>query len=931
MTTEHRAADLEPTDRVPPITTDSPPAFRRIVEQASVGIWTVDASGITDYANQRIADILGYTPAEMIGRRFTEFVRPASAVWAETAFDARKAGLAEKDGYCDLMTRDGRVIQVRYDASPIKDDRGTVVGALAIVSEIPTAEQEYLATLADRREREVASAYDLAPIGLCVINRSLQFTRVNRRFGAMDGVRSDAHLGRTIREVVAAIADEFERVVRTVLDTGEPMRDVEFVVGPGAPRVWNAEVSPIHDRAGIVLGVTVAIDDVTEPKEAEARLRQFAFLVQNASDFIGMCDLEFRPFFVNEAGSEAVTLAENPDATVLDFFFEEDHEYLRKEFFPKVLEEGRASVEIRFKDFKTGAPVWMQYSVVRMDDEAGRPTGYATISRNLTERRRAEAALSESRERLRAALDASGTGTFRWNIRTNEVDWDESLDRLFGSASLASPHTLEAFLSHVHPDDRASVLAQCGRCAREGVDFEMQFRVVWPDGSVRWLVQRGRSYVDESARPAYMTGACVDVTDRKRVGERLAHKRRILEMIAAGAPLESTLNAIVALLETHWPEATASIMLVDEAGRLSVGAAPGLPAQYLAAIEGIEIGPTAGSCGTAAFRREPVIASDIEHDELWADYRHLAVPHNLRACWSVPIVASTGAVVGTIAVYYREPRAPHESETDLATDAAASLAAIAIEKGLTERELHEKAQALAAANQNKDEFLAKLAHELRNPLGAIQAALEIFKLKMDEDSPLHRPRSVIDRQLRHIVRLIDDLSDMSRIGTGKIELRRERVDVAAIAADAADTVRPLAASRDQELHVELPGVPVFVEGDSARLTQVCVNLLTNAVKYTPPGGRIGLSLAESNGVVSIRVRDNGLGIPAPMLTKVFDLYAQADTVSEHAQGGLGIGLHLVQNLVKLHGGSVTAQSDGVGHGSEFEVRLPVDTTAAATL
>ena len=653
-----------------------------MVEQAAVGIWTLDASGTTDYVNQRLADILGYAPSEMIGRRFTEFVRPASATWAEAAFDERKAGATERGSVCELMTKDGRLIQVRYDASPIRDESGNVVGALAIVSDVPAEEQAYLGLLGERREREFASLYDFAPIGLCVINRSLQFTRANRRLAALDGVSVQDHIGRTIRDVLPLIADEFERVVRTVIDSGVPVRDVEFVVGSGsAARVWTGECSPLLDRAGTILGVTAAL---------------------------------------------------------------------------------------------------------------------------------------------------------------------------------------------------------------------------------------------------------VDVTDRKRVGERLARKRRILEMIAGGAPLDSTLSAIVALLETHWPDAIASIMLVDDAGRLHVAAAPRLPPAYAAAIEGIEIGPSAGSCGTAAFRREPVIVADIEHDELWSEYRHLALPHDLRACWSVPIVTSAGRIVGTIAVYYREPRAPREVETDLATDSGASLAAIAIEKNLIEHELHEKAGALAAANENKDEFLARLAHELRNPLGAIQTALEIFKLKMDEESPLQRPRAVIDRQLRHMVRLIDDLSDLSRIGTGKIELRHQRVDVASVAADAVETVRALAVSRDQELQVDLPAVPIFVEGDPARLTQVCVNLLTNAVKYTPAGGTINLTVSESDGSVSIRVRDNGIGIPAPMLPKVFDLYAQADGVTEHAQGGLGIGLHLVQNLVKLHGGSVTVHSAGQGLGSEFEVRLPVDPSAAAT-
>jgi PAS domain S-box-containing protein len=1057
MPTGRRAAS-KPTGP-PPSAGDRLPHFARIVEQAGVGIWTHDLSGATDYVNDRLAAMLGYPPAEMIGRRFTEYIRPASAVWAEATFDARSLAASEQDGLCDLLTRDGRLLQVHYHASPIRDSGGALSGALAVIT--PTmASQPESAAASERREREVESLFYSAPIGLCVVSRALRFVRANRRLAAIDGLAVDAHVGRTVREVLPAVADQFEPVLRSVIEGGAPAGDVELIAGA---RVWTAGCSPIRDRAGTVLAVTVAIDDVTDARQTAASLRHFAFLVHNASDFIGMCDLEFRPFFVNKAGADAVSLAEKPDASVFDFFFEEDHEFLRTTFFPLVLREGRASTEIRFRQFRTGEPVWMQYNVLRMDDADGRPIGFATISQDLSERKRAEdrlkqiaaekdaalrrfreladsmpqivwstasdgtidylnrrwyeltrttrlherdpfsfvhpddraratlqwgvsvatgsplelevrlkfpadaeyrwfvarglpvrdaagaivrwygthtdihewkvaeAMLSESRERLQAALEASATGTFRWSVQTNELDWDRSLDRLFGLAPGQSPRTIEGFISRVHPDDRAAVVAHCERCASEGADFGMEFRVVWPDGAVRWLADRGRSYVDAEGRPVYMTGACVDITDRKSAEERLAYKRRILEMIARGAPLAETLSAIVALLEAHWPDAIASVMLVDDDGRLHVGAAPGLPPAYAAALEGTGIGPAVGSCGTAAFRREPVIVSDIEHDALWADYRHLALPHDLRACWSVPIVTSTDRLVGTIAVYYREPRVPHAAERDFATDAAASLAAIAIEKSLTEQELHEQARALAAANQNKDEFLARLAHELRNPLGAIQAALELFRLRLDDESPLQHPRAVIDRQTRHIVRLIDDLSDLSRIGTGKIELRRQRVDVAQIAADAAETVRPLAASRGQQLDVDVPATPAFVLGDPARLMQICVNLLNNAVKYTQVGGRIGVAVEEAGGTVSLRVRDNGLGIAPDMLSKVFDLYAQADAAAEHAQGGVGIGLHLVQSLVRLHGGSVTATSAGVGLGSEFEVRLPADTgTVVAT-
>jgi CheY-like chemotaxis protein len=232
------------------------------------------------------------------------------------------------------------------------------------------------------------------------------------------------------------------------------------------------------------------------------------------------------------------------------------------------------------------------------------------------------------------------------------------------------------------------------------------------------------------------------------------------------------------------------------------------------------------------------------------------------------------------------------------------------------------AEALKAADQRKDEFLATLAHELRNPLAPIRNGLQI--LRMAPDGPrAEEVRAMMDRQLTHLVRLIDDLLDVSRVSRGRIDLRRVRMRLQDAIAAAVEASRPLIEAHGHTLAIDLPETPLWVDGDLTRLAQVVSNLLNNAAKYTPDGGHIALSLRHRAGLAEIEVRDNGLGIDAAMLPRVFELFAQSDQHLERAQGGLGIGLALVSKLVEMHGGRVTAASEGVGRGSGFTVTLPL--------
>jgi PAS domain S-box-containing protein len=298
-----------------------------------------------------------------------------------------------------------------------------------------------------------------------------------------------------------------------------------------------------------------------------------------------------------------------------------------------------------------------------------------------------------------------------------------------------------------------------------------------------------------------------------------------------------------------------------------------------------------------------------------ADHLRILRELGLKSGIQVPLTVH-GRTLGALAlVSTQEGRRYGPDDLDLAEELARR-AAVRIDHARMYQELVD-------ADKRKNEFLAMLGHELRNPLSPILSALQILRQPDTDSSVAEWSRKVIERQVQHMARLVDDLLDVSRITRGKIELRMEPVDLLAVVARAVEASRPLIEKNGHELTPSLPPEPVPLRGDPTRLEQVICNLLNNAAKYTPPGGRIWLTVEREGNEAVLRVRDNGMGIRPEMLTRVFDLFVQTERGLDRAMGGLGIGLTLVRSLVELHGGKVQAFSAGLGEGTEMVVRLPV--------
>jgi signal transduction histidine kinase/ActR/RegA family two-component response regulator len=284
----------------------------------------------------------------------------------------------------------------------------------------------------------------------------------------------------------------------------------------------------------------------------------------------------------------------------------------------------------------------------------------------------------------------------------------------------------------------------------------------------------------------------------------------------------------------------------------------------------------------------------------------------------VPILKS-GRLVAVMAVHTRTPRLWSAAEVSLVQQVA-SRCWEAIERARVERERATLLEAAEAANRAKDEFLAMLGHELRNPLSPILTALQLMKLRGIDGA--ERERTVIERQVDHLTRLVDDLLDVSRIAGGKVDLKLEVIELSEIVARALEVASPLLEERQHALEVSIPRKGLPIEGDASRLSQIVTNLITNAAKYTPVKGRVVVTGRAETDEVVLTVQDNGIGISAEVLPRVFDLFVQGQRALDRSAGGLGLGLAIVKNLVDRHGGRVSASSEGTGRGSVFEVRLP---------
>jgi PAS domain S-box-containing protein len=694
------------------------------------------------------------------------------------------------------------------------------------------------------------------------------------------------------------------------------------------------------------------------------------------------------------------------------------------------------------------------------------------LRRSQLERRESQLSLKTAEERLRLAIQAVRMGTWEWTLPTGRVVWSAGLEEIHGRPAGSFKGTFEDVLSDIYAEDRQRFISTVQKAVEDRGDYQIEYRIVFPDGSLRWLEGRGKLYTDDAGQAERMVGICMDITDRRRVEQAVQESEARFRALADGAPVPISVSregrhlyvnaayrqcfglapemdlvgssildqiapedrpriqqkirsryageavdaeyeftgvrsdgarltmevrigqinladgaASMAFLtdvtqrqralrelaesELRFRNTADSVVLLADAGKLLTNSLEYEKA--LSELARLVVPRLADWCAVDmlesnnALRRVAVVHPDPEKVELahslhrryppdpssrggaWEvirsrrtscvpeitdemlvasarDEAHLQIMRALKlsSFIGVPLVAR-GRVLGILTLIYAESGRRYLPADVALAEELARRAAIAVDNALLfEAERSARAEA-ERASRSKDEFLATMSHELRTPLNAILGWSQILASNGAARDPedLEEGLKTIERNARAQTQLIEDLLDMSRVVTGKLRLDMQTVVPVGVVTAALESIRPAAEAKSIRVEKVLDPSAGPIAGDPGRLQQAVWNLLTNAVKFTPAGGKINVLLERVNSHVQLSVSDNGPGIKPEFLPHIFERFRQADASTTRRHGGLGIGLALVKQLIELHGGNVRAQSPGEGKGSTFIIELPV--------
>ena len=499
-----------------------------------------------------------------------------------------------------------------------------------------------------------------------------------------------------------------------------------------------------------------------------------------------------------------------------------------------------------------------------------------------------ESELATARRRLDVALFAGEVGIFDWDVLADQVYGDPNYFRMFGVEPRGGCAPGSELAKRIDPADNDARMARVRQALDTGKPYEYEYRIVH-ESKTRWVVARGRVERDASGKPVRMLGALLDITSRKRAElERQSMADDFGRLSRVHETILSTTEDFASILDRRGRFLYANRRLLEVWGKTL---------DQIVGRNGLELG------------YEPA------HHELHMGEIAKILETRQSVRGEIAYTAPTG--IFGIYDYILTPVLGPDGEVE---------SIVCTTRDVTERKRSE--ESLQEMDRQKNAFLAQLAHELRNPLAPIRNATRVFRQTHASDPDALWASSVIDRQVDHLTRLIDDLLDLSRISRNKLELRVERVELQEVVRGAVEICRPLVDQHGHNVMLRMAAEPVYLQGDMARLTQVMMNLITNAAKYMDPGGHIEISARQRCQEAVLSVKDNGIGMDADTLAHAFDMFFQADSSLERSQSGLGIGLSLVRSVVDLHGGKVECFSAGPGKGSEFIVRLPAEATPA---
>ena len=745
------------------------------------------------------------------------------------------------------------------------------------------------------------SLIENAPFGVYVVDAQFCLSQASaaahKAFASVQPL-----IGRPFGDIVRAVwpepfASEVLAHFRRTLDSGKAhAQPTVSELRKDSPHVesydWKIERIVLPDGA---FGVLCYFYDLTERQQAAEALRlrtaQFETLVNEAPLGIYLVDAQLRirqvnPLALPEFGNIQGLIGSNLAAVMQTLWGPARADEIVRQFRHTLTTgEPLEVAELIALRADRSTTAYYEWQIHRIPLPNG-SHGVVCYFRDISTRVHAQAAIRDSELRLRAMVSASSDVVYRMN-----ADWTEML-HLQGREFIVDTHEPNRswLENYILPGDQQRVTETIREAVRTQSAFELEHQILRIDGTLGWTFSRAIPLMDKDGTVVEWFGTASDVTARKQAQDALGLSEQKYRT------LFESMDEGYCVIE----------MIFDADNR---------PADF----RFLETNPAfekQSGLRDAQGRRMREMAPD--HDAYWFEtYGRVAVTGE-----AIRFVNEATALDGRWFDVYAFRLGGNGSHR------VALLFNDITDRKRGDEERERLVARLQQEDQRKDEFLATLAHELRNPLAPIRNGLQIMRLAPGDADAIERIRSMMERQLGQMVHLIDDLLDLSRISRGKIDLRKERIDLATAIQQAIEASRPSIAQADHELLIKFPPGPIHVDADPTRLAQVFSNLLNNAAKFTDRGGQIRLSIQHLGAEAVVSIQDNGSGIPTHMLPHVFEMFTQVDSNLERSQGGLGIGLSIVKRLVEMHGGSVEARSEGQGRGSEFVVRLPVALSVA---
>jgi PAS domain S-box-containing protein len=892
------------------------------------------------FVNRAAAALFKRTPDEIVGRPIVE-------IMGEKAFDVIKPYLdrvlagesVEFEAEVPYQVIGPRWVRANY--TPDRDMQGNVVGWIASIVDITKRKKaEEALRESENRFRTLA---DAVPALVWAARADGAIYYLNPRWESYTGQTIEDALGVGWSE--ALHPDERETLLaqwRRCTATGEVYEgECRYRRHDGVYRRHFFRALPSYGPNGKPLSWYGMSLDIEDRKRVEEALREseqrYRAIVEGQVEMV----CRFRPdgeiLFVN--GAYARRRGTTPDALVgeslWDFVSAEDRDFVRSELDRLRPDSPETRIENRFETAEGVS--WTLWTNRGLEfDASGRAVEVQASGIDITDRKQAEEALRRHSVETQTLLETLPIGVLFAHdpecrrITGNPAAYKMTRTLFDGNVSKSAPSGEQPTHFRICRQGVEIPVEQLPvqRAARGEMVHDEEFELVFDDNSVVNFLMSCAALKDESGDTRGVVASMLDVTDRKRMERSLKFLADASKTLSSLVDFKSTLQQVAHLAVPHFADWCAvDILDGDELQRVSVAHVD--PAKVRLAEElhrryPTDLNPEAPRGAMRVLRTgQSEMASEISDSMLVEAARDPEVLRimrelGLKSYICVPLSAK-GKTQGVITFVSAESGRRYGPDDLALAEELALRAAIAIENARLYQEVRD-------ADRRKDEFLAMLAHELRNPLAPIQSGLDILGMEKDQDSDTI---GLMREQVQHLVRLVDDLLDVARIVRGRIELKREIVDLSTIVSRSVEAVRSSTESLEQKLMVTMPDETIWLNADPVRLVQVLENLLNNAAKYTDSRGRIELIVERQGGQAVIQVCDTGIGMEPELLPKVFQLFTQSPRSLDRSQGGLGIGLTLVRRLVEMHGGTITAYSAGAGQGSTFTVRLPVASSPGA--